>query len=206
MAKWKFDWLKAKAPEAAEVALAAAEAKSEGDVAARAALQDLVKKEAETGAVIETAEAPAEAEKDAPVEEVSEELEIDPEGLAELLTEMAEKLEAVEKREAKEATVDMAPVEKGFADVNAAFVQVQKERDEMKTQIKELNDKLDIVAGALERLIGLQPRATQKEFAVQYRASEAPETVISKETSAALAAVKPTDSFTEFAKWAGIPA
>jgi len=200
--KWKFDWLKAKAPEAADAALAVSEAKSEGDVAAQAALLDLAKKEAEVGAVAETAEATAEAEKDAPVEE---ELEIDPEGLAELLTEIVENVETLKARETKEVTVDMAPIEKGFSDVNAAFEQVRKERDEQAVQIKELNAKIDIVAGALERLIGLQPKATQKEFKVEYRATESPETVIQKENVKDLVAVQPADTFDAFAKWAGIP-
>lgn len=203
--KWKFNWLKAKAQDAADAALAVSEAKSEGDVAAQAALQELTKKEAVDGAVAETAEATAEAAKDAPAEEAAETLEINPEGLAELLTDIVESVETLKARETKEATIDMAPIEKGFSDVNAAFEQVRKERDEQAVAIKELNDKLDIVAGALERLIGLQPKAMQKEFSVTYRASEAAETVIKKEEAKALVAVQPADTFDQFAKWAGIP-
>lgn len=206
MAKWKFDWLKAKAPEAAEAALAAAEAKSEGDVAAQAALQDLVKKEAEDGAVIETAEATADAAKDTPADVAVEELEIDPEGLAELLTEIVDTVEGLKAQGTKEVTVDLAPVEKGFADVNVAFEQVRKERDEMAVQIKELNEKLDVVAGALERLIGLQPKAMQKEFSVAYRATEAQDNVLTKEAAKERTAVASADPFEDFAKWAGIPA
>ncbi len=202
--KWKFDWLKAKAPDAADAALAVSEAKSEGDVAAQAALLDLAKKEAESGAVVATAEATAEAAKDAPVDE-AEVLEIDPDGLAELLTEIVADVDLLKTRETKEVAVDLAPIEKGFADVNAAFEAVRKERDEQAVQIKELSTKIDIVAGALERLIGLQPKAAQKEFSVTYRASEASETVINKEEVGSLVAVKPADSFDQFATWAGIP-
>lgn len=210
MAKWKFDWLKSKAPEAADAALAAAETKAEGSVAEQAALQDLVKKEAEPGAPIQDAEAPVSAEKDAPVgdsaEQVADVLEIDPEGLADLMAELVDAVEGLKAAQTERKEADLAPaVEEGFASVKEAFAKVQSERDAQAQQIKELNTKLDIVAAAVQQLVGLQPRAAQKSFAVEYRASESSENIASKEGVDAIAVSRQPDAFAQFAKWAGIP-
>ena len=204
MAKWKFDWLKSKAPEAAEAALANAETKAEGSVAEQAALQDLVKKEAETGTSTQDVEAPANTEKDTQVE--GEVLEIDPEGLADLITEIVTDMESLKTQAAERKEADLAPiVEKGFQSVKEAFAQVAEERDAQAVQIKELNDKLTVVAAAVEKLVGIQPRSAQKQFSVEYRASESPTTIITKEGADKISVTKSPDAYEEFAKWAGIP-
>lgn len=179
----KFDFLKRLAPKAADSSLEAAKAEAGTDIAAQALLDNLAKKEAE-GAVSETPEAPAVAVKDdvpAAAGEDEGEIEIDAEGLADLLAEFANRVDALEKKEAPaHKEVDLAPVEEGFKVVQENFETVRKERDADKAELLVLKEAVAQLSKAVAVLTDGAPRSAQKAFVAQYRASEAAETIATK--------------------------
>lgn len=184
----KFDFLRKLAPKVAQSALEAAKAEAGTDLAAQAEVDNLEKKEAEGGAVDQTVEAPAEAE--------GEELVIEAEGLAELLTEMADKIEALEKKEAPATKeVDLAPIEDALKTVDENFAVVRKEADTRDAEIAALKEALTNLGTVVSTLVGAAPRSAKKEFIAQYRASEAPDTAATKEEVTQHSVTKDGDSF-----------
>ena len=190
----KFDFLKRLAPKAADSALEAAKAEAGTDLAAQALLDNMAKKEATEGAATEAAEAPVDtAKKDdlaeaagmpAPEAETEdEEIEIDPEGLASLLTDLADRLENLEKKETKEAApaVDLAPIEGAFQIVNDNFTAIKEEQATTHGEIAALKEAVEALKKVVNVLTDGAPRTAQKAFVAQYRAAEAAETIATKE-------------------------